>query len=69
MALDLSKCEPGTLYQDARGNLYRVLGYCMEPTVSMVRLEDQARLSGGRTGLMWDGFKPVKIVEDAGEAE
>lgn len=67
MPLDLEKCRNQDLYQDAAGKLWRVLGYTVEPTVIMEEVEpaepgNPARLDGGISGRMWDGF--VRLVPE-----
>jgi hypothetical protein len=59
--------EPGQIYEDANGDRWLVKHCCMEPSVTMQRIEPQwgeghpppFEQGGGVTGLMWQGFKKV----------
>lgn len=78
---EMYKAEPGDVYVDANGTLWRVTSICREPTVNVESVEpegytvdDQSgewefvrtKKGGGVTGLMWDGFK--RIYEASTEA-
>jgi len=64
--MSVHNARPGDVYRDASGQLYTVIGYCAEPTVTVERLftldeaaeheGEMTRLSGGVGGLMWNGF-------------
>jgi hypothetical protein len=60
--------EPGDIYVDAEGKLWRVLWTCREPTVCLQAVENSALFSGsppdstrqgGISGQMWHGFKRI----------
>lgn len=56
--------EPGDVYVDAKGTLWRVIGSCHEPTVIVQSIENDSiaeakRMSGGVSGVMWQGFTRI----------
>jgi len=56
------------LYADEGGKLWRVVGLCGEPTVTVQEIESETpltpvRQSGGVSGAMWLGFKKLGPVE------
>jgi hypothetical protein len=59
--------EPGDIYVDAEGKLWRVLWTCREPTVCLQAVEPPPTLlsngsqqrQGGISGQMWHGFKRI----------
>ncbi len=63
--------EPGDVYVDEAGKLWRCVSICREPTVTMDEVEvgdnnlavngvpARARSSGGVSGLMWNGWKRI----------
>ena len=68
--MSVHDAEPDDIYVDAAGKLWRVIGVCGEPTVIMREIEDVSRddgtvpnparrISGGVSGLMWQGFKRI----------
>lgn len=71
--IDPSSTKPGDLYIDPAGQVWRVVGVCMEPTVTMDRLSSvrdmergspyEPRISGGVRGFMWNGFKLLKEAD------
>lgn len=62
--MSVHEAEPGDVYVDAHGKLWRVMGTCKEPTVTVVEIEPYdtrkpIRKNGGVSGLMWNGFKRI----------
>lgn len=66
--MSVHDAEPGDIYIDAHGDVWKVVGICKEPTVTMDYLGESgakeardrlSRLSGGVGGLMWNGFKRI----------
>lgn len=58
--------EPGDLFVDAGGKLWRVIWTCGEPTVGMREVEpaeawkdSPITMSGAVSGGMWQGFKRI----------
>lgn len=57
--------QPGDIYTDANNKLWRVIGYCEEPSVIVQEIEPslpldgKAQKRGGVSGLMWAGFKRI----------
>lgn len=37
----MENCNPGDLYMDGNGRLWRVIGYCAEPSVTMEAVEPE----------------------------
>ena len=61
---DIRDAKPHDVYADAKGNLWRVIGVCGEPTVILQEIEPDAdiepiQLSGGISGQMWQGFRRI----------
>lgn len=59
--MSVHDAEPGDVYRDKRGELWRVRWVCREPTVCVERLSPDPFLeptaqSGGVSGLLWNGF-------------
>jgi hypothetical protein len=74
--MSVHDAEPGDIYLDARGCLWKVVGTWREPVIDMVQIDDP-RVSvldhsmrphqlGGVSGLMWQGFKRLLKIEDLG---
>ena len=69
MSLDLNKCEPMTLYKDADGTLWRMVGYWTDPVVMMEEVCDAngipstspERLTAGINGELWSGFRRLVL--------
>lgn len=64
MAVAMNDPEPGDIYVDHDGKLWRVVGVCGEPTVHMQEVETTSpespvRREGGVSGYMWNGFKRI----------
>lgn len=62
--MSVRDAEPGDVYVDARGKLWRVVGVCHEPSVTVQEIEftpmQSARQQGGGvSGLMWNGFTRI----------
>lgn len=62
--MSVHDAEPGDVYVDKEGKLWRVMGTCHEPTVQVAEIERTVperpvTLRGGISGLMWDGFKRI----------
>lgn len=67
--MSVRDAEPGDIYADFNGKLWRVTGTCSEPTVYVEEVEpfcgeagsvwQKVRRSGGVSGLMWQGFKRI----------
>jgi len=56
--------EPGDVYADDNGKLWRVVGVFHEPSVSMEEIEhtvpdNPLRVTGGMSGLMWHRFRRI----------
>lgn len=68
---DVRDAEPGDIYIDATGKLWRVVGVCHEPTVIMKEIETDDRLNvhvrktGGINGAMWNGWRRIWRIEAA----
>lgn len=68
-ALSIEKCEPGTLYKDAEGTLWRVVGYWTDPVVVMDMVCDAdgvphtqpERRTAGVNGDLWNGFRRLVL--------
>jgi hypothetical protein len=68
--MSVHEAEPGDVYVDGQGELWKIVGICREPTVIADRLTTafereggagigQQRQSGGVSGLMWNGFRKL----------
>jgi hypothetical protein len=63
--MSVHEAEPGDVYVDENGKLWRVIGVCGEPTVIVREIEPDApesppvTRSGGVSGYMWHGWKRV----------
>lgn len=65
--MSVHDAEPGDIYADSRGKLWRVAGTCHEPTVIMREIERPdhvcgapfQQLSGGVSGVMWKDWKRI----------
>jgi len=63
--MTIHDAEPGDIYVDDSGKIWRCISICPEPTVKFVEIEQtqgaQARLSrdGGVSGLMWKGWRRI----------
>lgn len=62
--MSVHDAQPGDVYVDDAGKLWRVVGVCGEPTVIVEEVETKApgdgtRRSGGVSGFMWHGFKRI----------
>jgi len=62
--MSVNDAKPNDIYVDSDGKLWRVVGICGEPTVTMQEIESATpdspiRKSGGVSGYMWSSFKRV----------
>lgn len=62
--MSVHDAQPGDVYVDEAGKLWRVIAICGEPTVNVQEVEtttpeNPVRRSGGVSGLMWSGFKRI----------
>ena len=63
--------EPGDIYVDESGKLWRVQSYCKDPTVELVEVETDGSCrkpihrGGSVYGMMWQGFKRIYRLEAA----
>lgn len=62
--MSVHDAEPGDVYVDAAGKLWRVVSICGEPTVTVQEVEtltptNEVRKSGGVSGYMWHGFRRI----------
>lgn len=62
--MSVHDAEPQDVYADKNGKLWRVYYYCSQPTVGVIEIEpaegcEPARMSGGISGLMWNGFTRI----------
>lgn len=70
--MSMHDAQPGDVYVDAQGKLWRVFSYCSQPTVGVEEIEkngdyaddQRVRMNGGVSGLMWDGFKRICRKEE-----
>jgi hypothetical protein len=67
--MSVHEAEPGDLYVDHDGKLWRVVSVCGEPTVTVEEVENPSprhppvRRSGGVSGGMWMGWKRIHRPE------
>ena len=63
--MSVHDAQPGDVYVDAGGKLWRCVGTCQEPTAIFEEIEPRhfnlalERKSGGVGGLMWNGWKRI----------
>lgn len=61
--MSVHDAQPGDIYADAQGKLWRVISVCAEPTVTVEEVEklgqENVRRGGGVSGYMWYGFKRI----------
>jgi hypothetical protein len=72
--MSVHDAQPGDIYLDARGCLWKVVGTWHEPVIDMVQIDDprvpmlensmRPHQLGGVSGLMWQGFKRIHRLED-----
>lgn len=68
-AMSVHEAQPGDVYVDDKGKLWRVIGVCGEPTVIVreietVTPESPVTRSGGVSGYMWHGWKRIHREPD-----
>lgn len=63
---DVAEAQPGDVFVDEAGRIWKVMSKCDEPSVYMECLEKAASeregessMRGGVSGRMWDGFKRI----------
>ncbi len=66
--MSVHDAEPGDIYVDKDGKLWRVVGVCKDPTVTVEEVEgsigrhgriQKDHQNGGVGGLMWAGFRRI----------
>lgn len=63
--MSVHDAQPGDVYADANGKLWRVFAVIGEPSVEMEEIEksgeypDRVTRSGGVSGYMWNGYKRI----------
>lgn len=62
--MSVHDAQPGDIYADRDGKLWRVISICGEPTVCVQEIESitpetPVRRSGGVSGYMWGGFTRI----------
>jgi hypothetical protein len=72
--MSVHDAEPGDIYLDARGCVWKVVGIWHEPVVDMVQIDDprtsllengmRPHQLGGVSGLMWQGFTRIHRQQD-----
>lgn len=67
--MPVHEAQPMDVYTDENGKLWRVVGIFGEPAVIVEEIESKSpespvRMTGGVSGLMWNGFKRVVRYAD-----
>ena len=63
--MSVHDAQPGDIYADSKGKLWRVVADIGEPSVEVEEIEkggeypDKVTRSGGVSGYMWHGFKMI----------
>ena len=68
--MSVHDAEPGDIYVDESGKLWRCIATCNEPTCTFEEIEPtggsgwKERKGGGLSGLMWNGWKRIYHPDD-----
>jgi hypothetical protein len=70
--MSINKPDVNDIYLRPDGTIFQVVGICHEPYVIMKNVATGEKISGGQSGLMWQGFErlvPESKLSNDGKPE